>query len=248
MTVSVRNILDYLGQDALIRLIKLRDVKTSPTLYEKRTTLAHSYQGKIGQLCLDLRRQDLIDILNDGITLKGLEYYIPNLSIMKVDEIRKLAVNIFCHEIKSEKFVPVLEDLSIDLFSTKYSKEDIYSLHEDVLQEALRGTKEIYIASAYYDQTFFEKLFNQSKVHKLNKLYIVFNGLSGQRLKKQKKEIESLFKFLRKYCSKCEIRLKFEQGIFHTKLYIFKGKNYHHFCRFNKFNKFWFNKQRRNSH
>ena len=224
MTTTVKDVLSYLGQEPLIRIIKLRGLKTSKTLDKKRTTIAHSYKGNLKQLFLDLRKEDLVNILKNGITLNDDEYYIPNLSIMKVDEIRKITIGVFCNKTKSEKLVPISENVNIDLFSTKYSKEDIFPLRLNIFQESLKDSKEIFIASAYYDQLFFEKLFNQSTVQKFDKINIIFNGLRGHRLKLQKEELQKLNDYLSVYCSKCEIRLKMEQGIFHTKLYIFKGK------------------------
>ena len=222
--MTVQEMLGYLGQASLIRLINLRSVRTSQTLDQKRVTLAYSYKGNVEQLISDLRREDLINILEKGVTFKGDDYYIRNLSTMRVNEIRKLAIDIFCNQIKSEKLVPFSSDSNIDLYSTKYSQKDIYSLNVDVLQEALKGSKEIYVASAYYDLAFFKKLFSQSTSNLFKKIHIIFNGLSGQRLKEQKSDLTELLGILKKYSRKCEIRLKMEQGIFHTKLYIFEGR------------------------
>jgi len=56
---------------------------------------------------------------------------------MNFKEVRDLAVEIFCNNIKSEKISPISKTRALDFFSVKYSKEDIYPLNLDVFYKAL---------------------------------------------------------------------------------------------------------------
>jgi len=58
------------------------------------------------------------------------------------------------------------------------------------------------------------------------KVQIVLNGLFGQRLDRQKDDLNELYKTIHRYSpkTKIEIRLLMQNGIFHPKLYLFKGK------------------------
>lgn len=224
MDVKIRDLLNCLDQEALTQLIRHKGLTTSRFLDEKRKTLAYSYRGNLKQLIEKLRKKDLINISNKiGFTINEVEYSVPNLVTMRTKEIKDIAIDVFCEQSISERMVPIDKDSSVKLYSNKYSQADTDILNIEVLQKALRGTDAIYIASAYYDIEFYKKLF-KGMTKKFREIKIIFNGLWGQRLKKQKEELDKLHKILKKKSHKAEIKLVMENGIFHTKLYLFKGR------------------------
>ncbi len=87
--VMVREVLDCLGQGALGRLAEIRNVATARELSERRRILAHSYRGDVSALLGDLRREDLIALLEEGIDMDGTAYSVPGLFRMNVDELRE---------------------------------------------------------------------------------------------------------------------------------------------------------------
>ena len=224
MTVTVKEILDCLDQEALTRLVKVRNVKTSRTLKEKRKTLAHSYKGDLEYLINeDLRKGDLINIISKaGIIINEAKYFVPNLAAMKIDDIKKLAIEAFCHEKISKEMVAIDQNAAVKLYSNKYTKAGADKLNIETLRQALKGIDEVRIASAFYDTNFYKDLF-EPPIKRFRKIQIVLNGLFGQRLKKQKEDLADLYKIIEKHSQKAEIRLLMQNGIFHSKLYLFKG-------------------------
>ncbi len=230
---SVRNILDFLGRDALARLAGLRVVGTAHSLSDRRAILAYSYHGDLASLINDLRREDLLAVLESGVTIDDQEYVVPGLARMSADDMRDLALRMFVKGIKPRALAPqrlaeendVAEapgNGAIKLLSTHYKEAADRALDIGALQTCMRSARRISLAAAYYDDEFVESLLAPLKGQgRRTVVRLLFNGLSGARLQEQLDSLRALEETLKRRCKDLEIRLKFEPGIFHTKLLVF---------------------------
>ena len=115
------------------------------------------------------------------------------------------------------------------LYSTWYydeNEEKVRSLSIDAVTPQLKRAETVMIVSAYYGLVFLKKFFNKVNKTKRKKCIIklIFNGLSGQRLHEQIKDLKRLKKsLLRSGFSQIDIFLNKETSLLHTKLYYIKN-------------------------
>jgi len=115
------------------------------------------------------------------------------------------------------------------LYSTRYydkNEEKVRSLSIDAVTPQLKRAEIVQIVSAYYGLAFLKKFFGKVNKTKRKKCIIklIFNGLSGQRLNEQIKDLKSLKKsLLRLGFSQIDIFLNKETSLLHTKLYYIKN-------------------------
>lgn len=110
-----------------------------------------------------------------------------------------------------------------ELFSTRRFASEHDRLSVQRLADGLADSRQVFMASAYYDVAFCKALL--AKVPKAaTSVRLVFNGLGGGRLLQQRDQLVDLERSLRKRLPVAEIRLAFEPGIFHTKLLVAEGK------------------------
>lgn len=115
------------------------------------------------------------------------------------------------------------------LYSTWYydeNEEKVRSLSIDAVTPQLKKAESVQIVSAYYGLAFLKKFFGKVNKTKRKKCIVklIFNGLSGQRLYEQIKDLKSLKKsLLRSGFSQIDIFLNKETSLLHTKLYYIKN-------------------------
>jgi len=125
---------------------------------------------------------------------------------------------------KRKKMVHLPED-GMPLFSTRHPDEPtIARLEMGVLKLAAAHAATVDIASAFYDCRFLKSLLVLPR-RRNGHVRILLNGLGGSRLSKQCDELMSLVDSLKKSWTRVEIRLAFEPGIFHSKVYAFGKLN-----------------------
>src|SRR5690606_9004567 len=78
------------------------------------------------------------------------------------------------------------------------------------------------LASAYYDDEFCKELLRHAPREAT--VQLVFNGLGGSRLYKQRAQLKKLQRALQEHLDTVEVRLAFAQGIFHTKLLFIQSR------------------------
>lgn len=110
-------------------------------------------------------------------------------------------------------------------YSTKHGKTHNDKLTFELVSDLIDSHKDIYLASAYYDKIFFNKISESLKRSRSQNIKILVNGLAGRRLKSQIDELSDIEKSLSKYFAQVQIRVQFERGIFHTKAILFSSKN-----------------------
>lgn len=113
----------------------------------------------------------------------------------------------------------------MQLYSTKYHnvKNSIKKFDANVLMAELKYATNITIISAYYSTEFLKKIIcGVLKKNRRNcNVLLVLNGLGGQRLIDQKRELKELKSHLliNEKFNLADIRLNFDSNIMHTKLY-----------------------------
>jgi hypothetical protein len=83
----------------------------------------------------------------------------------------------------------------------------------------LANARHIFLAAAFYDIPFCKTLLGYASRGTAS-VRLIFNGLGGARLLRQRHELSGLERALRKRIPRVEVRLAFEPGIFHTKLLL----------------------------
>lgn len=109
--MKVRDILEYMSHDALVRLCQLKDLPARSD-NDRRSRLSRSYRGNISALLVDLRRFDLMDFLRQVASIK-------NLNDMHTDDMRKFILNLIKDEDEDED-----EDEYEDEDEDEYEDED----------------------------------------------------------------------------------------------------------------------------
>ena len=89
---KIRDLLDLLGRDALVRLADLRALQPSPYNDERRGRIARSYRGEIKEFLGDLRRMDLVTLLQDEWEIEGRFYYLPSVAQRTHEELLQIAI------------------------------------------------------------------------------------------------------------------------------------------------------------
>src|SRR2546421_742779 len=93
---TTRDLLDCLGRDSLVRLIRDRGLIPDRENDERRKTLAHSYHGDIEALIDELSRADLVSIFRQLVfEVGGEEVYLPNPGKYRLEELRAFALRGF---------------------------------------------------------------------------------------------------------------------------------------------------------
>lgn len=69
MTTTPRDILDVLGRDTLVRLIRGRNLSASRENDDRRTSLSRSYRGDVEALILELSRAELVEVFSRDVVL-----------------------------------------------------------------------------------------------------------------------------------------------------------------------------------
>ncbi len=91
-----RELLDLLGRDTLVRLMRERTLAPTRENDERRKALAHSYHGDVEQLILDLSRQELLEVFkNCTFDVRGVESCVSNPGKYRHDELQAFAIRAF---------------------------------------------------------------------------------------------------------------------------------------------------------
>lgn len=106
MAISVRDLLDELPRDALVRLIYARNLPSSRSNDERRKTLAHSYHGKMVEFLDDLLRKELIELFRIDYSVDEHTYALPNATKYAHDELLRIAKEFFVRGKVPAEFCP----------------------------------------------------------------------------------------------------------------------------------------------
>lgn len=91
-----RYLLDCLGRDTLVRLIRERGLSSARENDERRKTLSHSYHGDIETLVRDLSRAELVSIFKQLTFFVGdEEMYLANPGKYRHEELRAFGIRAF---------------------------------------------------------------------------------------------------------------------------------------------------------
>lgn len=116
-----RALLDALGRETLVRLMRERDLAPTRENDERRRSLAHSFHGDVEALVLALTRQELVDVFK-GYTfdIRGVESFVSNPAKYRLPELQAFAIRAFAGRrvripaaftrVSSEEENPVDED------------------------------------------------------------------------------------------------------------------------------------------
>jgi len=99
---KIRDLLDLLGRDALVRLADLRALQPSPYNDERRGRIARSYRGDINEFLGDLRRMDLVTLLQGEWEIQGRFYYLPSVAQRTHEELLAIAIEVMHDRPSSE--------------------------------------------------------------------------------------------------------------------------------------------------
>ncbi len=159
-----------------------------------------------GNLCIDRKELDARLVKTHGATL------LANF----VTEFRKTQA--LPPKAKKSK-----QTSMVRVASTRVMANLVEKLDTKWMKDFVAGAEQIDIAAGFYHVDFLKKLFfNQ---HSVKRVRLLFNGLGGQRLKQQIKELQDLeTKLILKHIF-VEIRLAFCPSLFHSKLFLAKEKN-----------------------
>ena len=114
-------------------------------------------------------------------------------------------------------------DVSLQFHSCQHHSRDAGALNLDTLVASLGKAREICIASAYHDVVFCRRLLDPTCISRqLGRIRLVFNGLGGSRLRGQLKDLKKLQRQLQSVVPDTQIRLAFVDGIFHSKLFLWR--------------------------
>lgn len=115
---------------------------------------------------------------------------------------------------------PSSKSARISLASSRHHGGDIETLSLAGLAADMESATEVRLASAFYDVPTLEGLLARKRSEKPRRVQVLLNGLGGDRLASQKRELGELSQRLEKRGDQAEVRLAFEPGLFHTKLLI----------------------------
>lgn len=96
----VVDVLEWVGFDggraALAALCDVRKVPRRRSIAETAEELSRSYRGDLAALIQDLRPEDLVSTLGDGIEIKNGWWSLPDAETMSLDELRAVAKRALC--------------------------------------------------------------------------------------------------------------------------------------------------------
>ena len=108
------------------------------------------------------------------------------------------------------------------LYSTLFPRTEESRLTLAGIRRELALSDHVRVAAAYYDSAFLRKLFDRrgGVFETLQSIELLFNGLAGERLDQQRKELIGLQKQLKARGFHVDTRLAFVDGIFHAKVFL----------------------------
>jgi hypothetical protein len=93
---KVRELLDVLGRDTLVRLTRNRGLPAASENDERRRALAYSYRGDVEALILDLSRQELVELFKQlQFGIRGVECCLPGPNKYRHHELQAFAIHAF---------------------------------------------------------------------------------------------------------------------------------------------------------
>ncbi len=93
---SVRELLECLGRDGLVRLMRERGLPPTRENDDRRSCLARSFRGDVSGFISELTREELVSIFRSStFEVRGDEAYLSNPSKYRLDELRAFALNAF---------------------------------------------------------------------------------------------------------------------------------------------------------
>ena len=232
--MKVREVLTPLvKKKALKRLCRRRDLPTGGKRDEILRRLARSYRGDLSVLIHDLRQSDLLTVAS-AHTDSGK--FPARLRVLPVSELREVCLAVFEDRyVDPETPAGVVPEERVDAewhSDGPYGGDFRIALHrtgcdgvlgtthvnENMLAGMAKNADSVTIMSAYYVPEVLETVAGTCR----GDVRVVLNGLSGRRLNKQVAKLKRLQKTLRERSRTAEIRLAFAEGMFHTKLYVFR--------------------------
>jgi hypothetical protein len=94
--ITIRQLLEHIGQSGLRRLMRRRGLPPARRNEERRQALARSYRGSIAAFVHDLQRSELVEIFRQvPLQRAGKEYYLRNLRKYRLNALRERAVREF---------------------------------------------------------------------------------------------------------------------------------------------------------
>ncbi|MDD9982297.1 MAG: hypothetical protein OXU81_13215 [Gammaproteobacteria bacterium] len=224
--MKVREVLTPLLKPVLQQVCSKRELPVSGTKKELRKRLAYSYRGDLKSVLEDLRKKDLLTV---AYSYADRFDFPPGLRQLPVGDLRKVLYGLFSG-VPEEDLVPPTdrehEDptlADVELYSTGGGVRSetggvIHQLDVQTLRREAAGAERVTAVSAYYVPKVLRDLLGACH----GEVRIVLNGLGGQRLEDQVKELEKLQEYLAERTTCASIRLAFADGVFHTKLYLFE--------------------------
>ena len=216
MALKVREVLTPLLRADLERVCTKRGLRVSGTKDQLLTRLARSYRGDLDTVVNELRREDLL------LVVQGLSYRLEfpqGLSRLAVAELRKLLKSVFRGTGEEEgggSGTP-----GVELYCAGGTAGDrgpgMRRFDIGTLAREAAAADRVTVVSAYYVPTVLRELLGGCR----GEVRVVLNGLGGRRLDGQVRELEELRKELGRRSKRAGVRLGFAEGVFHTKLYLF---------------------------
>lgn len=225
MSLSVREVLTPLRRPALVRLASMRGLRASGPKGEVRKRLTYSYRGDVEAVLNEMRREDLLIVGRDYAD----RFDLPGLARLRADDVRNLLRSRLAGVSEREATAQAdaedrgSADHNVELYLSgrEADREGIRHLALGVLRREAAAAERATVLSAYYVCGVLTDLLGVCR----GEVRVVLNGLGGQRLDRQVKELEGLQAALAETGTDCSIRLGFSKGIFHTKLYLFETKS-----------------------
>lgn len=188
---------------------------------------------------LDRRRKDLLVARLSGSQKESLEKILEQLPRSRLKDLctafgleesgklkTEIAARLYSPPLSTQAFEQITDPkhFNVELFSTagesKFEQQNgVRPLELNLLKRDAIASRQTTVMSAYYVHSLLSDLLGRCR----GSVRVVLNGLGGERLNRQVKELECLQNTLANSAENCSIRLVFSNGIFHTKLYLFEG-------------------------
>jgi hypothetical protein len=99
---KVRDLLELLGRDSLTRLAEMRGLAPSHDNDERRARIARSYRGELDAFLGDLRRIDLLELMQQDWWIGERCYHLPRAASRSQDELLRIAKVVFHDRVSLE--------------------------------------------------------------------------------------------------------------------------------------------------